>query len=153
MILPTDVAVDAAGNVYIADLGNSRIRKVANGAITTIAGNSGGLPPRDGLSATAVRLAGPTGIAVDGEGAVYIAEGSIGSGSGLDGGSFRIWKVAGGRIAPSAGDGLRATPATSAPPPWRSSTRPPGSRTTRRATSSSPIPRTTASARSLATAS
>jgi uncharacterized protein (TIGR03437 family) len=108
MILPADVAVDAAGNVYIADLGNSRIRKVSQGVITTIAGNSGGLPPRDGLSATAVRLSGPTGLAVDSQGAVYIAEGSIGSGSGLDGGSFRIWKVAGGRITSAAGDGLRS---------------------------------------------
>ena len=39
---------------------------------------------------------------------MYIAEGSIGSGSGLDGGSFRIWKVAGGRIAALAGDGYRS---------------------------------------------
>ena len=31
MFLPTDVAVDTAGNVYIADLGNSRIRKVTEG--------------------------------------------------------------------------------------------------------------------------
>ncbi len=108
MILPTDVAVDAAGNVYIADLGNSRVRKVSNGTITTIAGNSGGLPPRDGLSATAVRLAGPTGVAVDQQGAVYVAEGSIGSGSGLDGGAFRIWKVVGGKITALAGDGYRS---------------------------------------------
>ncbi|HEX6986953.1 MAG TPA: IPT/TIG domain-containing protein, partial [Planctomycetaceae bacterium] len=108
MILPTDVAVDAAGSVYIADLGNSRVRKVSNGTITTVAGNSGGLPPRDGLSATAVRLAGPTGLAIDGEGALYIAEGSIGSGSGLDGGSFRIWKVASGKITALAGDGYRS---------------------------------------------
>ncbi|HTK73914.1 MAG TPA: IPT/TIG domain-containing protein [Gemmataceae bacterium] len=108
MILPTDVAVDAAGNVYIADLGNSRVRKVTRGVITTLAGNSGGLPPRDGLAATAVRLAGPTGLAVDAQGAVYIAEGSIGSGSELDRGSFRIWKVVGDRITSAAGVGLRS---------------------------------------------
>lgn len=108
MILPTDVAVDSSGNVYIADLGNSRIRKVSNGVITTIAGNSGGLPPRDGLGATAVRLSGPTGIAVDAVGSVYIVEGSIGSGSGLDGGSFRVWKVAGGKITSEAGVGLKS---------------------------------------------
>src|SRR3954447_2033567 len=108
MILPTDVGVDSAGNVYIADLGNSRIRKVASGVITSMAGNSGGLPPRGDLSATAVRLSGPTGIAVDPAGAVYIAEGSIGSGSGLDGGVFRIWKVAGGKITAAAGTGLKS---------------------------------------------
>jgi uncharacterized protein (TIGR03437 family) len=108
MFLPTDVAVDSGGNIYIADLGNSLIRKVSKGVIVTIAGNSGGLPPREGLSATAVRLSGPTGVAVDANGAVYIAEGSIGSGSGLDGGDFRIWQVASGRIAPAAGTGLKS---------------------------------------------
>lgn len=108
MILPTDVAAGADGAIYIADLGNSRIRRVAGNVIRTVAGNSGGLPPRDGLSATAVRLAGPTGVAVDAQGAVYLAEGSIGSGSGLDGGSFRIWKVAGGRITTAAGDGYKS---------------------------------------------
>jgi uncharacterized protein (TIGR03437 family) len=108
MILPTDVAVDAAGAIYVADLGNSRIRRVANGIITTIAGNGGGLPPRDGLNATAVRLSGPTGIAVDPTGGIYIAEGSIGSGSGLDGGIFRIWRVAAGTISAAAGVGLRS---------------------------------------------
>src|ERR1051325_2002936 len=41
MFLPTVVAVDTAGNLYIADLGNSRIRKVAKGVISTIAGNDG----------------------------------------------------------------------------------------------------------------
>src|SRR4051812_21286927 len=108
MFLPTDVAVDNGGNVYIADLGNSLIRKVTRGVISTTAGNPGGLPPRDGLSATAVRLSGPTGIALDASGAIYIAEGSIGSGSGLDGGDFRVWKVAGGKISAAAGTGLKS---------------------------------------------
>jgi uncharacterized protein (TIGR03437 family) len=108
MILPTDVDVDTAGAVYIADLGNSLVRKVANGVIVTVAGNTGGLPPRDGLNATAVRLGGPTGIAIDDAGAIYIAEGSIGSGSGLDGGVFRIWKVADARISALAGVGARS---------------------------------------------
>ncbi len=108
MFLPTDVALDSAANLYIADLGNSRIRKVSKGVITSIAGNGGGLPPRDGLDALAVRLSGPTGLAVDANGAVYFAEGSIGSGSGLDGGVFRIWRIAGGKIAAAAGTGLKS---------------------------------------------
>jgi trimeric autotransporter adhesin len=109
MILPTDVAVDRSGNVYIADLGNSRIRKVTGGSISTIAGNSGGLAPIDGLAATDVRFSGPTGLAVDSAGAVYLAEGSIGSGSGLDGGIFKVWKVgANGKLATVAGTGIRS---------------------------------------------
>jgi uncharacterized protein (TIGR03437 family) len=108
MILPTDVAVDAVGAVYIADLGNSLIRKVSGGTISTAVGNSGGLPPRDGLGATAVRLGGPTGIALDAAGAIYITEGSIGSGSGLDGGVFRVWKVFDSRIHVLAGVGARS---------------------------------------------
>lgn len=108
-ILPTDVAVDRSGALYVADLGNSRIRKIAAGTVSTIAGNSGGLVPLDGLDATAARFSGPTGIAVDTAGAVYLAEGSIGSGSGLDGGAFKIWKInPNGKLATLAGTGLRS---------------------------------------------
>lgn len=107
MILPTDVATDAAGNVYIADLGNSRIRKLAGGKITTVAGNSSGPQVRDGLPATGVEFTGPTGVAVDADGNIYIAEGSIGSGSGLDGGDFAVWKVApNGIVSTAAGNGI-----------------------------------------------
>lgn len=108
LILPTDVAA-SSGAIYIADLGNSRIRKVANGMISTIAGNSGGLVPIEGLAASAARFSGPTGVAADANGAVYIAEGSIGSGSSLDGGAFKIWKVApDGKLATVAGTGNRS---------------------------------------------
>ena len=93
LFLPTDVAVDASGNVYIADLGTIRIRVVTKGIINTVAGSSSGIPPQDGELAVSVRLDGPTGVAVDSGGAVYFAEGSIGSGSGLDAGDFRVWKV------------------------------------------------------------
>ena len=44
--LPTDVAVDRLGNLYIADFGNSKIRVVANGVITTVAGRTNGRSDR-----------------------------------------------------------------------------------------------------------
>ena len=67
------VAVDGQGNVYIADRGNHRVRKVTpGGTITTFAG--GGSSLGDGGPATSARLAHPRGVAVDGQGNVYIAE-------------------------------------------------------------------------------
>ncbi len=113
-ILPTDVTVGPAGAIYIADLGNSRIRVVREGVLSTIAGSPLGSQPVEGRLALTVRLGGPTGVAVDPSGIVYFAEGSIGSGSGLDIGDYRIWKVtaenvlmdaAGNGIASYSGDG------------------------------------------------
>ncbi len=73
---PYGVAVDGAGNVYIADSNNQRIRKVdSSGIITTIAGTGAGQRfSGDGGPATAARLASPGGVAVDGAGNVYIAD-------------------------------------------------------------------------------
>jgi len=75
--LPMAIAADAAGNVYIADYQNNKIRKVnTSGIITTIAGTGfGGLyGDGDGGAATAAKLNTPRGIAVDAAGNVYIAE-------------------------------------------------------------------------------
>jgi Ca2+-binding RTX toxin-like protein len=72
---PTDVAADRAGNVYIADKSNHRVRKVdPMGVITTFAGT--GVPGFSGDTgqATLARLSNPVGVAVDGIGNVYIAE-------------------------------------------------------------------------------
>jgi NHL repeat len=71
---PSAVAVDAAGNVYIADTGNNRIRKVTNGVITTIAGS--GSPGFAGDKGPALRaeMNSPQGIAVDSAGDVYISD-------------------------------------------------------------------------------
>jgi uncharacterized protein (TIGR03437 family) len=71
---PWAVAVDSAGNLYIADYGNNRVRKVSNGVITTVAGNgTQGFSGDDG-PATSAQLDGPFGVAVDRAGNLYIAD-------------------------------------------------------------------------------
>jgi uncharacterized protein (TIGR03437 family) len=105
--LPTDVAVDGAGNLYIADFGNSRIRTVVNSVITTVAGRSNGAPVVEGQEAVNGRLEGPTGVAVDRAGNFYFVEAGIGSGTGLARGDYKVWKVsAAGIITTLAGNGL-----------------------------------------------
>ena len=71
---PEGVAVDAAGNLYIADTGNNRIRRVAGGIITTIAGNGTAAFSGDGGAAAAASLNAPDGVAVDAAFNVYIAD-------------------------------------------------------------------------------
>jgi alpha-tubulin suppressor-like RCC1 family protein/sugar lactone lactonase YvrE len=72
--IPTGVAVDGQGNVYICDWNNARIRRVdaVTLEITTVAG--GGPVDADGVLATTVALGGPNGVAVDAAGQIYIAE-------------------------------------------------------------------------------
>jgi uncharacterized protein (TIGR03437 family) len=72
---PSGVAVDGAGNVYIADRFNSRIRKVSPaGIITTIAGNGRTNYTGDGGIGTLASLNFPNAVAVDAAGNVYIAD-------------------------------------------------------------------------------
>ena len=72
---PAAVVVDVAGNLYIVDSGNHRIRRVdSTGMITTIAGNGELGFSGDGGPAVAAHLLYPTGIAVDGAGNLYIAD-------------------------------------------------------------------------------
>jgi sugar lactone lactonase YvrE len=71
---PADVAVDGAGNVYIADRLNHRVRKVSpNGVITTIAGTGTAGSSGDNGPATAAELNQPSELALDGAGNLYIA--------------------------------------------------------------------------------
>lgn len=72
---PSGIAIDAAGNVYISDTNNHRIRKVApNGIITTVAGTGVGGFNGDGGPATAAKLDTPIGLAIDLNGDLIIAD-------------------------------------------------------------------------------
>ena len=72
---PEGVAIDTSGNLYIADNGNSVIRKVAtNGIISTIAGTNIGGYSGDGGPATSAKLYNPGGISLDNKGNLYIAD-------------------------------------------------------------------------------
>jgi hypothetical protein len=74
---PKGVAVDSAGNVYLADTENNKIRKItANGTVTTLAG-TGEWGSDNGSGATAT-FSAPTGIAVDTSGNLYVSEPNYG---------------------------------------------------------------------------
>ena len=93
--LPSAVAVDSAGNLYIADTDNNRIREVSNGVITTVAGGRTSLG--DNGPATSAQLNAPTGVTVDPAGNLYIA----------DSGNARIRKVSNAVITTVAGNGTQ----------------------------------------------
>jgi hypothetical protein len=109
---PVAVAVDTAGDLYIADFNNDRVRKVdTSGIITTVAG--GGNPADgvgDGGPATSARLQSPTGITLDARGNLFIVE-HAGHRIRMVTPDGTITTVAGTGKAGSAGDGGPATAA------------------------------------------
>lgn len=73
---PLGIAVDSAGNVYVADAGNQTIRRVTSaGTVTTLAGTAGESGGADGVGSTA-RFNYPSGLAIDTSGNVYVADGN-----------------------------------------------------------------------------
>jgi len=99
---PSAVAYDSAGNLYIADQGNNKIRMISasGGTITTVIGNGFGQSSGDGLAATLASIYSPSGLAIDGAGDIYVAE-SLGR---------RVRKVApNGIISTYAGTGNSGT--------------------------------------------
>ncbi|MDR3724878.1 MAG: Ig-like domain repeat protein [Terracidiphilus sp.] len=103
---PSGVALDGAGNLYIADTGNNVIRMItaANGNIETVAGMG---PPtqagynRDGIAATSAQLNQPQGVTVDGSGNLYIAD--------TNNQRIRLVSASTGLISTVAGNGFTNT--------------------------------------------
>jgi uncharacterized protein (TIGR03437 family) len=71
---PLGVTLDSAGNLYFADSSNHRVRKVAGGTISTVAGNGTAGFLGDAAAATSAELDLPSGVAVDSSGILYIAD-------------------------------------------------------------------------------
>ena len=110
---PAGIAAEGAGNLFIADLDNHRVRRVSpNGIITTLAGNGNYGSSGDGNAATAAEMKSPTGVTVDGAGNLYVADPSDRRVRAVAAGSVIITTVAGnGASAASVGDGGAATAA------------------------------------------
>ena len=111
---PSGVAVDGAGNIYIADTNNHRIRKVdaSTGNISTVAGSGESGFSGDGGAATSATINFPEGVAVDGAGNLYIADTNNHRIRKVDASTGNISTVAGSGTSGFGGDGGAATSAT-----------------------------------------
>ena len=97
---PRGIAIDAAGNIYIADTGNHRIRRraAATGIITTVAGTGAANYNGDNLLALQTNLSIPATLAIDAAGNLYISE--------AEGTRIRKLTASTGRITSVAGNGF-----------------------------------------------
>lgn len=92
---PQGITLDASGNVHFVDAGNLRIRRIAGGVITTIAGNGVKGSNGDNGPAANAQFHSPQAIAIDAEGSIYVAEVS----------GYRVRKISNGVITAFAGTG------------------------------------------------
>jgi hypothetical protein len=101
------IALDAAGNLFVADTGNHRVRRIdaGTGVISTVAGNGTTGYGGENVVATTSGLGTPTGIAFGGDGALYVAEST----------AHRVRRVSGGLIATVAGTGFTGFSGDSGP--------------------------------------
>lgn len=92
---PTGIAVDASNKVYVADPDNNRVRVIAAGVVSTMAG-SGASGFSDGAAASAM-FSQPEGVAVDGAGKVFVADTQ----------NQRVRMISGGQVSTAAGSGAK----------------------------------------------
>jgi len=113
LYFPAGLALDVAGNLYIADEYNSAVRKVtaSTGVITTVAGTGGFGYSGDGGAATSAQLARPIGVALDATGNLYLADSSSGTVRKVTASTGVISAVAGTGTSGYSGDGGAATSA------------------------------------------
>jgi len=111
---PTDVAVNASGDLFISDIYNHRVRKVdgGTGVVTTVAGNGTADYSGDGGPATSASLKSPNSVAVDDSGNLFIADKWNHRVREVDGATGVISTVAGNGTSGYSGDGSLATSAS-----------------------------------------
>jgi sugar lactone lactonase YvrE len=110
---PTGITIDSADNLYVADTGNSRIRRIdaLSGTITTVAGSGSTFYAGDGGTAVAAGLEYPTGVAIDGTGNIFIVDSGNNAVRRVDGVSGVISTFAGAGSPGFSGDGAIANAA------------------------------------------
>lgn len=110
---PQGMAFDTAGNLYIADESDGRVRMVSGstGIISTVAGGATNGSILDGVSATSAALSRPYDVAVDGQNNLYIADSGSGRVRIVDAKTGIISTVAGNGSSGQSGDGSLATDA------------------------------------------
>jgi Bacterial Ig-like domain (group 3)/PKD domain/Beta-propeller repeat len=111
--LPFGVAVDSAGDLFIADYGNELVREVnaSTGLISIVAGTGNPGYNGDGILATSAELSSPTGVALDSAGDLFIADAANNLVREVSASTHLISSVAGTGTAGYNGDGIAATSA------------------------------------------